>query len=315
MSLIERLLSAERPFLTDGGFETSLFFKDGFEAPEFAAIVLMDNPKAVAAMTRYFEGFLEMAESAGVGFVLDTNSWRGCVHWAEKLGVSMDDMLRLNREAVALAFDLRERWRARISPIIVNGVVGPAGDGYAPEQALSPEQARAMHAPQIDVFREVGVDMISAITMTHIGEAVGIVDAAKEAGLPVIVSFTTETDGRLPTGEALGEAINAVDAATDDAPLYYMVNCAHPDHFRSALSTSEQWVWRIGGLRANASRLSHAELDAATELDEGNPAEFGRLHVELARRLPNLRAIGGCCGTDQRHVGCVSQYLHAKTAA
>lgn len=312
MSLIEKLLSAERPFLTDGGFETSLFFKEGFDAPAFAAIVLMDDREAVAAMTRYFEGFLEMAQSAGVGFVLDTNSWRGCVHWAGKLGRSAEDMLRLNREAAELALGLRERWRARVSPIIVNGVVGPAGDGYSPEQTLQSWQAQAMHAPQIEVFRDAGVDMISAITMTHPGEAIGVAKAAQAAGLPVVISFTVETDGCLPTGETLGDAIAAVDDATDSAPLYYMVNCAHPDHFHGALAKREKWLWRIGGLRANASRLSHAELDAATELDEGNPEEFGKLHGELAELLPNLRVVGGCCGTDHRHVARVSERLHAE---
>lgn len=315
MSPIDQLMSAERPFLTDGGFETTLFFKDGFDAPEFAAIALMDNADSVAAMTRYFEGFLAIAEAAGAGFVLDTNSWRGGIHWAEKLGRSEAEMLRLNHYAVALARDLRDRWAPRVSPIVLNGVVGPAGDGYAPDQLLTPEKAKATHAPQINLFREEGVDMISAITMTHIGEAIGIVLAAMEAGLPVVISFTVETNGRLLTGEALEEAIRAVDAATGSAPLYYMVNCAHPDHFRDALETGAEWLSRIGGVRANASRLSHAELDNATELDEGDPQEFGALHEELMRRLPNLKVIGGCCGTDHRHVGCASHHIHAKVAA
>ncbi len=315
MTSINHLLSAQRPFLTDGGFETSLFFIDGFDAPEFAAIVLLDDPEARQAMTRYFDRFLSMADAAGTGFVLDTDTWRGCVRWAEKLGRTEDDLLRLNRDAVTFAKEIRDRWSARVSPILVNGVVGPAGDGYAPDQLLTADAAQTAHTPQIEVFAESGVDMVSAITMTHVGEAVGIVRAAEEAGLPVVVSFTVETDGRLPTGETLGEAIAATDAATGDAPLYYMVNCAHPDHFSGALASGADWLRRIGGLRANASRLSHAELDVAEELDDGDPAEFGRLHADLAPLLPNLRVVGGCCGTDHRHVGCVSHHLHAKAAA
>ena len=189
--------------------------------------------------------------------------------------------------------------------------MGPSGDGYAPTTALAAETAQTIHAPQLKVFAEEGVDLVSAITMTHVGEAAGIVRAAKEVGLPVVVSFTVETDGRLPTGETIGDAIAATDAATDDAPLYYMVNCAHPDHFRTAFETQEDWVWRIGGLRANASRLSHAELDVAEELDDGDPAEFGQPHADMADLVPNLRVVGGCCGTDHRHVGCVSSHLHA----
>jgi homocysteine S-methyltransferase len=315
MTPIETLLATPRPFLTDGGLETTLFFVDGFDAPAFAAIVLLDDPAARAAMTRYFDRFLATAATAGTGFVLDTCTWRGALRWAPQLGRSAEDMSRLNREAVRFARGIRARWQGRVTPILINGVVGPSGDGYRPEALLAPDAAAAIHAPQIAELAAEGVDLISAITMTHVGEAVGIVRAAGAAGLPVVVSFTVETDGRLPGGETIATAIAQTDAATGGAPLYYMVNCAHPEHFRGALAGGEAWVGRIGGLRANASRLSHAELDAATELDDGDPEEFGRLHAELARLVPGLRVVGGCCGTDHRHVGCVSHHLHAGVAA
>ena len=315
MSIVDKLMQTRRPFLTDGGFETSLFFIDGFDAPEFAAIVLMDDPDARAAIDRYFERFLTLAQEAGTGFVLDTNTWRACGSWAEKLDRTPQDLLRLTRDAVSFSAGLRDAWSDRVSSILLNGVVGPAGDGYAPEQALSPEEAQALHTPQIAEMAQAGVDTVSAITMTHVGEAVGIVRAAAEAGLPVVISFTVETDGKLPDGTRLGAAIEATDAATGGAPIYYMVNCAHPEHFTDALARGEAWLDRVGGVRANASRLSHAELDVAEELDDGDPEEFGRLHVDVARLLPNLRVVGGCCGTDHRHVGCVSEHLHAPVAA
>lgn len=315
MTNITKLLETKRPYLTDGGFETWLFFQQGFEAPEFAAIVLMDDEAARQAMRRYFDGFLEMAEAAGTGFVLDTNSWRGCTRWGPKLGKTEAQMLRLSADAVRFAKDIQADWSTRVSPIIVNGVVGPAGDGYAPGKIPTSAEAFEMHRPQIETLAKAGVDMISAITMTNIGEATGIARAATKVGLPVVLSFTVETDGQLPTGDNLDEAIRAVDAATDGAPIYYMVNCAHPEHFSDTISTDADWIKRIGGIRANASRLSHAELDVAEELDDGNPAEFGAQHIELARRLPNLRVVGGCCGTDHRHVGCVAHHLHAKAAA
>jgi homocysteine S-methyltransferase len=315
MTQIEVLLSAKRPFLADGGLETSLFFIDGFEAPEFAAIVLQDDPAAREAIKRYFGRFLATAERAGAGFILDTNTWRGCVGWASKLGRSAEDLIRLSRDAVAFAKDIRSDWQDRVPHILVNGVVGPSGDGYAPEAALEPEIAEMLHTPQILAFAEEGVDMVSAITMTHVGEAVGIVRAAQAAGLPAVVSFTVEIDGRLPTGSSIGEAIAATDAATGGAPLYYMVNCAHPDHFRSAFEAQEAWVSRIGGLRANASRMSHAELDSAEDLDDGDPIEFGTLYADLAKLIPNLRVVGGCCGTDHRHVGWVSHHLHSDVLA
>ena len=314
MTDISTLLAARRPWLTDGGMETWLFFQQGFEAPEFAAIVLMEDEKARQALGSYFDRFLALAEEAGAGFVLDTNSWRGCTQWAPKLGMTREKLLGLSADAVRFARGIRYKWQGRVPAILVNGTVGPAGDAYAPGRPMTADDAEKMHTPQIRVLAEEGVDMISAITMTNIGEATGIARAARAAGVPLVISFTVETDGRLPTGDLLGEAIKAVDAATDGYPAYYMVNCAHPDHFRDALAAGEGWVSRIGGVRANASRLSHAELDIAEELDEGDPEEFGRLHRELAAVLPNLRVVGGCCGTDFRHVGCVSRELHLSLA-
>lgn len=310
MTPMEKLLAADRPFLTDGGLETWLFFQQGFEAPLFAAIMLMEDEPARAALRTYFDGFLAMAESAGTGFVLDTVTWRGCAEWAPKLGVTADELLRLSSEAVRFAAGIRDAWQERVPAILINGVVGPAGDGYAPEEVPDADSAFAMHAPQIRALAEAGAEMISAITMTNVGEAVGVVRGAREVGLPVVVSFTVETDGRLPSGDLLGDAIRVVDAATDGAPAYYMVNCAHPDHFGDTIARGSDWTARIGGLWANASRLSHAELDEAEVLDDGDPEEFGRQHAELAAVLPELRVLGGCCGTDHRHVGSVSQHLH-----
>lgn len=315
MTHVEKLLNANRPFLTDGGLETWLFFQQGFEAPLFAAIMLMDDDPARQAMREYFDGFLAMAGRAQTGFVLDTVTWRGCTEWAQKLGVTEDELLRLSTEAVRFAAGIRDEWQSRVPSILINGVVGPAGDGYAPGDVPSADESFAMHGPQIRVLAEAGVDMISAITMTNVGEAIGIVRAARAAGLPVVVSFTVETDGRLPNGEALGDAIRAVDEATDGAPAYFMVNCAHPDHFRDTIAGGTDWVARIGGLRANASRLSHAELDVAEELDDGDPEEFGTLHAQMAGLLPGLRVLGGCCGTDRRHVGAVAQHVHAQSVA
>ncbi len=313
--VLQRLLTTDRVFLTDGGLETSLFFIDGFDAPEFAAILLMNDPDARQALMSYFERFLATAQTAQTGFILDTVTWRGCVEWAPKLGVSAAELVQLSRDAVSFAKTIRSSWQGRVSPILLNGVVGPTGDGYAPELKLDAAVAEVVHAPQIAAFAEEGVDMISAITMTHIGEAIGISRAAGQEGLPVVISFTVETDGRLPSGDTLGEAITATDLATANAPLYYMVNCAHPDHFREAVQGGAAWLARIGGLRANASRLSHAELDVAGELDDGNPEEFGQIHAEMAGMFPNLRVVGGCCGTDHRHIGCLSRHLHIKSPA
>ncbi len=312
MTNLQNLLSAETPFLTDGGFETWMFFVEGFEAPEFAAIVLMDDEGFRQKAREYFERFLKMAAVANTGYVLDTNTWRGCTQWAGALGVSEAGLLRLSRDAVEFARRLRDEWRGRVSPVLINGVVGPAGDGYATETLLTATDAFALHLPQIEVFAETGVDMISALTMTNVPEVVGIAKAAEAKGLPVVISFTVETDGRLHSGQSLAEAITETDRETNASPAYYMVNCAHPDHFKHVLDGDSAWLNRIGGVRANASRMSHEELDQAEELDAGNPQEFSELHVELAASLPALKVVGGCCGTDHRHVEHVSRHLHHK---
>jgi len=308
-----RFFDDKRVFLTDGGFETSMLFHEGFDLPGFSAAPLLDDPEARQAMARYFDRFLAMAAEAGTGFVLDTGTWRAGEHWAEVVGVTRADMRRLNREAAAFAKEVKSRWDGRVAPILIDGVIGPAGDGYAPEALLTPERAEAVHLPQVKALAEAGVDFIAAVTMTHTGEGIGIARAAKLVGIPVVVSYTVETDGHLPTGQNIAEAVAETDAATGGAPLYYMVNCAHPDHFSAELGQGD-WLKRIGGLRANASRLSHAELDEATELDDGDPAEFGHLHEALIARLPALRVVGGCCGTDHRHVGAVGAKLHVHAA-
>lgn len=311
----DELMKSPRPFLTDAGMETWLFFQQGFEAPEFAAITLIEDDQARAALNRYFDEFLALAERSGTGFVLDTNTWRACTQWAPKLGLTAEELLRLTGKSVEFAKEVRERWQTRVPSILVNGVVGPAGDGYRPGELPDAATAQKLHTPQIEAMAEAGVDMISAITMTNVAEAIGVARAAGDVGLPVVISFTVETDGRLPTGDRLDEAIEAVDRATDNAPAYYMINCAHPDHFSGTLENGSGWISRVGGIRANASRLSHAELDEADELDEGNPREFGKLSSDFARKLPNLRVVGGCCGTDIRHIGCVADELLLASAA
>lgn len=312
---IDKLMSTSRPFLTDGGFETWLFFVEGFDAPEFAANMLLDDPAARAKMREYQNRFLGMAAAADTGYVLDTNTWRGCVSWAEVLGMTQGEFLQLTVDAIDLAREISEDWDGQVDPVLINGVIGPAGDGYDATNAPDQDKSEQLHRPQIDVFADKGVDMVSAITMTNVPEAIGIVRGAAKRGLPVVVSYTVETNGRLPTGDTLAEAIERTDAATDNAPLYYMINCAHPDHFHDLTGSGEDWLRRLGGIRANASRLSHAELDAAETLDDGDPDEFGHLHLSIYDQMPNLRVIGGCCGTDDRHVRCVSQHIHRKSAA
>lgn len=294
-----------REFLTDGGLETTLVFQSGIDLPCFAAFPLVMSKDGRSMLRSYFHPYLEIARQRQRGFVLDTATWRANAEWGERLDYSASDLNEVRHAAVAFAQELRWDYATASAPIVVNGVLGPRGDGYTINTCMSAQESRAYHAAEVEDFRDAGADMVSAITMTYPEEAIGIVRAALDCEMPVVVSFTVETNGRLPSGDTLQEAIAAVDAATGSAPAYYMINCAHPTHFDHVLTIRAGWLERIRGLRANASCLSHAELDAATELDAGDPADLGRRYRSLRGQLPKLNVLGGCCGTDHRHIAAI----------
>jgi S-methylmethionine-dependent homocysteine/selenocysteine methylase len=292
-------------FLTDGGIETTLIFHQGLDLPLFAAFDLLKDDEGTDALRRYYEPYLELAREGGLGFVLESPTWRASPRWASEIGYSAEELDALNRKAIALMEELRARYDSGSAPIVVSGCIGPQDDGYNPEATLSADDAREYHSTQIGTFADTSADMVCAITMTYADEATGITRAAQDAGLPAAISFTLETDGKLPSGQGLGEAIEQVDAETGGGPAYYMINCAHPTHFESVLEGGEAWGRRIRGLRANASTKSHAELDESDELDEGDPGDLGARYAALREKLPSLNVLGGCCGTDHRHVGAV----------
>jgi S-methylmethionine-dependent homocysteine/selenocysteine methylase len=297
----------DRPFLTDAGLETDLIFNHGIDLPYFASVALLASEDGRTALKDYFRGFLDLAAQMGSGLVLETATWRAGPDWAEPLGLSVAALDRLNRDAVTLLQALRDDYRETVPDVVISGCIGPRGDGYDPGRIMSVEEAEAYHRHQAAILHDAGADMLSAITMTNVPEAIGIARAAQSLGAPVAISFTVETDGRLPTGDALADAVMAVDEATGAAPAYFMINCAHPAHFEQALEPGAAWTARIRGVRANASRCSHAELDAMTELDIGDPAELAAMHRDLRRRFPAINVLGGCCGTDLRHVTLIAE--------
>jgi S-methylmethionine-dependent homocysteine/selenocysteine methylase len=300
-------LDAARPFLTDGGLETTLIFHRGLDLPCFAAFDLLKDDRGRDELRSYFEPYVALARDRGVGFVLDTATWRANPDWAARLGYSLDDLDAANRAAVALAEEIRDVGEAAGTPIVINGVIGPRGDGYDPGELMSAQEAERYHARQIATFADSAADMVTAVTMTHPDEAIGIARAAGDHGLPAVISFTLETDGRLPDGQLLSTAIERVDAETGGAVTYFMINCAHPTHFAGVLEDDGAWHERIGGLRANASAKSHAELDEAEELDEGDPVALGAAHGALRPHLGAVAVLGGCCGTDRRHVEAIGR--------
>jgi S-methylmethionine-dependent homocysteine/selenocysteine methylase len=299
-------------FLTDAGLETILVFHDGVDLPCFASFPLLDTEPGTRRLRDYYAGFAKLAVAQGVGLVLEGATWRANPDWGAKLGYDAKALAEINRKSITLLLDLRNAFETAASPMPISGNIGPRGDGYDAGKLMTPREAEDYHGAQVAVLAETEADYVSAFTITNTPEAIGIVRAAQHAKVPVVISFTLETDGKLPTGQDLKDAIAEVDAANGNAAAYFMINCAHPTHL--ALERDTDWVKRIKGIRANASCRSHAELDAATDLDAGDPIELGQQYADLLKHHPHLTVLGGCCGTDFRHVEAISASCCAKAA-
>jgi homocysteine S-methyltransferase len=292
--------------LTDAGLETVLVFDEGFELPQFAAFPLVDSDEGRAALRRYYEPFLELARDRSIPLVLSAPTWRANADWGRLLGYEGQDLAKVNRRAVAFVEQVRDDVLEppERDSIVVEGSIGPRSDAYNPTFLMDVEDAERYHAVQLRTLADAGCVQATALTLTYVEEAIGIVRGAKAAGIPIVLGFTVETDGRLPNGDSIEEAILAVDGATDAGAEFFVINCAHPTHFADALPEGESRR-RIRGLRANASTLSHAELDEAEELDSGDPDDLAQRYVALRSDLPELEVLGGCCGTDIRHVTAI----------
>ncbi len=301
-----------RLFLTDGGLETDFVFNKQIDLPHFAAFPLVENPEQAVLLDAYYREYMEIAKKAGTGFILESPTWRANPDWAYKLGYTESELIQVNRLAIEQLKRIRTDYENQIDLILISGMLGPRGDGYRVENAMTAAEASTYHGLQIRALKEAGADLISALTMNYTEEALGIVLAARDNSMPVVISFTVETDGDLTSGEGLKEAILKVDEESGGYPLYYMINCAHPSHFIDKLQGAAEWKKRIRGIRANASCKSHAELDESPVLDKGDAADLGRWHRELKELLPELSVFGGCCGTDATHVNSICEHVFSK---
>ncbi len=291
-------------FLAYTGMETDLLFTKGIDLPGFASYPLLETDQGRALLAQYLVDLIEVARRAGAGVILESPTWVANRDRGADIGYAPDILQERNRQSVRLMAGVRETHGDL--PTVISANVGPRADAYSPSVQMSADDAEGYHGEQIGTLAETDVDLISGYTIAYAQEAIGIVRAAKRFGLPVIIAFTVETDGRLPTGQPLGAAIEAVDAATDGYASYFMINCAHPDHFAKVLSDAP-WMNRLKGIVANASRCSHAELDEADVLDDGDPQELGLQLAEIRRAYPDINVLGGCCGTDMRHMACIAQ--------
>lgn len=308
-------LTKEVPvFLTDGGLETTLIFQENLELPEFAAFPLLRDQKGISLIREYYRKYLRIAADFGTGFILETPTWRANSDWGNRLGYNETELAEMNHLAVSEMNSLRSEFASSLPEIRVSGCLGPRGDGYKQTSVMSEREAQDYHSTQIRQLAEEGVDCLTAMTLNYTEEAIGIGKAAKSAGIRSVISFTVETDGSLVTGESLKEAIKKTDAKTDGAVDYYMINCAHPTHFEHIFEDQGAWVERIGGIRSNASRLSHQELDECDSLDSGDPVDLADRTRRLGVFLPKLFVFGGCCGTDERHIRALGNALSCSVA-
>lgn len=292
--------------LTDAGLETVLVFEEGIDLPHFAAFPLVDDAAGRAALCRYYNPFLLLAHDRETEFVLSTPTWRASPDWGRLLGYDDDGIAAVNRRAVSFVESVRDDvlGPGERDGVVLEGCGGPRSDAYRPAFRMDADEAERYHSAQLRALADAGCEQAAALTLAYVEEGIGIARAATAAGLPVVVGFTVETDGRLPSGDSIEDAITAVDDATDGAARAFMINCAHPTHFVDALPDGAV-ANRIGAIRANASRLSHAELDESEELDAGDPDDLAEHYVALRRELPALEVLGGCCGTDIRHVTAI----------
>jgi len=289
-------------FLTDGGLETTLVFHQNIDLPHFAAFDLYKDKKGTEVLKKYYLDYIDIAKQYCSGFILESATWRANPDWVLKIGYSLDSVNSINRTAIKQLENIRNDYENEQFRIAISGCIGPRGDGYFPNNNMNIKEAEEYHSFQIKTLAETNADFVTAMTMNYNEECIGIVKAAKKNKIPVVISYTVETDGNLPSGQSLCDAITSLDKITGNYVSYFMINCAHPNHFKNILQSDSTWTSRIKSIRANASTMSHAELDESEILNIGNKEELAIGYQNLKQLLPNLNILGGCCGTDHTHM-------------
>ena len=316
MKITERLspVFTQKQYLSDGGLETTLIFQRGISLNHFAAFELLRTEDGKRSLAEYYKPYLSLAEKYRFGFVIESPTWRANCDWGIKLGYTHDELFALNKQSIKFMRELTRPFSQSLPHVLISGNIGPRGDGYKADARMTAEQAMVYHTEQVKAFALADADLVTAVTITYSDEAIGIINAARSLNLPIVISFTVETDGRLPSGELLHEAIDRTDRETNQYAEHYMINCAHPQHFLHTFNAGGDWKKRVCGLRANASLKSHAELDESDTLDAGDKCLLAEGYTQLFHLLPSLKVIGGCCGTDHSHLDEICKTLEKHMA-
>ena len=295
-------------YVTDGGIETWLMYKKGFELPQFASFYLLDRPDGREALRQYYRSFVAVAQQFQSKYIFCSLTYRASRDWGDLLGYSKAALADMNHKAFAFYREIAAEMGTRDSDTLYSGCIGPRGDAYNLNQTMTSAEAQDYHAEQIATFVVAKADIVTAMTLNSVDEGIGIAREARSAGIPSVISFTVEKDGSVGGRHSLRRAIEMVDAETDAAPAYYMLNCAHPLDFWDALEEGP-WMQRLMGVRANSSSLEHGQLCQLGRLDEGNWEDLAQRHADLNARYPHMNVFGGCCGTDSVHVAGIFSAL------
>ena len=298
-------------YLTEGGTETEIMYKHGFELPEFAMFPLLEQPAAVAELRSMYSRYLDTAARHGFGVVMGGLDYRASPDWAALLGYSPEALHDMQLRSIGFLREVSESYQADLPALLYAGVLGPRGDAYSLNRTITAEEAEDYHSTQIATLALAEVDLVEAMTFNNIAEAVGVTRAAARAGLPASISFTLDSNHRLHSGPSLREAIESVDAQTgEDRPAFYGLNCSHPLEFLPALEPGD-WFERVRCLRPNAAMMDKISLCTLGHLESGDPVDLGQRMGAISAQYPHIDIWGGCCGTWETHLDEIARNVNA----
>lgn len=300
-----------RFYLTEGGAETEIMYKWGFELPEFAMFTLLDNPEADEVIRNMYRRYFDVAAAHDTGILAMGHDYRASPDWAQKLGYSAADLTRFQHRTMQFLDDVRAEYADRVSDAYITACIGPRGDAYGTGGDISASEAEDYHAVQLGNLEGTAADMAVAATFNNIPESIGVIRAANRMGIPIGVSLTLTPEGRLRSGPTLREAVETIDEVTGGAAEWFGTNCAHPLEFEPALDDAGPWLDRLRYVRPNAAKMDKLALCELGHLEDGDPVELGEQMGEVARRFPRADILGGCCGTDERHLSEIASNVNA----
>lgn len=314
--MLRELLETGAPILADAAIETRIMFETRVRMdPHIQVAALLERPRGRAALREIYATYLDVAWAHGLPIVMGTPTFRASRRYVERARrPAAETVRRLNTEAVAFLNEIRDQ--GEHDPVFLAGVIGPYGDAYSPDDCLNHLDGADYHLEQVRALAEAGVDALFAPTFPSIEEAHGVAMAMATTELPYAIGFVLDHRGRMLDGTYLHDAIERIDNAVVPAPAWYAISCVHPTVARTALadlaSAGGGALTRLREVKANGSRLAPDELVSLDHADSDEPDIFGEAMHQLGIDF-DVQILGGCCGTDSRHLAALARRLEAAT--